>query len=89
MCAFKFIDWTKSLALGHVVLFGVPFLVAESLVFSVLSYLDHGLTAFSLLKIFLVAGSMGVLGALAVWYVITLPRIKRDRRGGKMPGQRN
>lgn len=77
----KFLKWASSSLIGHMVLFGVLCLGPGYLAFLVLIYSEGTLTVTWALYLALICGLMGVVGAIPVWYTITLPLIKQ-RKGG-------
>src|SRR6267154_5770144 len=70
------LKWATSSLLGHMVLLGAAFGVAESLAFLYSDYLESTLTVTRVLYVVSISFLLGTVVALLCWYTVTLPLIK-------------
>jgi hypothetical protein len=80
MVLMKFLRWASTSAVGHVVLFGVPFFLLESAAGLVLNYRDGTLSLAFGLQIVVTGIVLGGIGGLLIWYTVTSPLIKWRKR---------
>jgi hypothetical protein len=73
----RFVRWASKSLVGHLVFFGGAFAIGESLFFCTQNYMDGTLTVAWAIWIVSASIVLGALGAGAVWYTMTLPRLKR------------
>jgi hypothetical protein len=83
-----FAKWASTSLIGHVVLFELTFSIPMSFLMIYLNYVEGTLTASWALWLFFVSALLGSVGAGAIWYTITLPLIKRQKRKLTPPARR-
>jgi hypothetical protein len=74
----KFFRWVNSTLLGHIAYYGSIFTVAFSVTSIYLNLTQHTLTLSWALFTVLGCAAIGVVSAIIIWFVISLPRMKRD-----------
>jgi hypothetical protein len=76
----RFFRWVNSTLIGHIAYYGSLFAVTESVTSIYLNFTQHTLTL--IWAIFTVIGCavIGVMCAVIIWFVITLPRIRRGSK---------
>ena len=67
----------NSTLIGHIVCYGSAFTVSESITSIYLNFTQHTLTLSWAILTVLGAAVFGVVCSVIIWFVITLPRIKR------------
>jgi hypothetical protein len=75
----QFFSWARTTLVGHMVVIGVPFMLAEMAVFLALFYSEGTLTMAWTIHMVIVTSGLGAVGGLLVWYIFTLPRIRRGK----------
>jgi hypothetical protein len=75
-----FLKWMGTSLIGHVFFYELIFAVPIMGTFLYLNYSDGTLTATWAVHIMLVSFVFGAMVAAGIWYVITLPQIKRRGR---------
>ena len=73
----KFFRWVNSTLIGHIVCYGSAFTLSELITSMYLNFTQHTLTLSWAILIVLGAAVFGVVCSVIIWFVITLPRIKR------------
>ncbi len=74
----KFFRWVNSTLLGHIAYYGSIFTVAFSVTSIYLNFTQHTLTLSWALFTVLGCAVIGVVSAIIIWFVISVPRMKRD-----------
>lgn len=77
----RFFKWGSSSLLGHIVLSEVFFTTPLSIMFFYSNYTEGELTVSWALYIAFMGALLGVVGAMLLWYLVSLPLIKE--RGGR------
>jgi hypothetical protein len=72
-----FFRWVNSTLLGHIAYYGSLFAVSESATSIYLNFTEDTLTLSWAIFTVIGCAFLGVMGAVVIWFVITLPRIKR------------
>jgi len=75
-----FFKWLGTSLMGHVLFYQLIFAVPIMATFLYLNYSDGTLTTAWAVHIVLVSAVIGAMVAAGIWYVITLPQIKRRGR---------
>ena len=75
-----FSKWISRSLLGHVVFFEIIFSVPAFIYGLASNYSQDALTAPFAIEMMVEVATLGAVGAVAVWYTITLPIIRRTRK---------
>jgi ABC-type transport system involved in cytochrome c biogenesis permease component len=74
-----FMKWVSASLIGHVVLLELIYAIPFMFTFIVLNYSQGTLTAAWAAYIVIGSVALGAIGAVFIWFTITLPRIRRYR----------
>ena len=74
------LKWFASSLLGHIVFFGLIFSLPALLYGLISNYGDRFFTPAFALEMALEVLAIGALAAAAIWYVVTLPIIRRTKK---------
>jgi hypothetical protein len=74
----KFFRWVNATLPGHIAYYGSIFTVAFSAASIYLNFTQHTLTLSWAFFTVLGCAAIGVVSAIIIWFVISLPRMKRD-----------